>query len=75
MKNTFQVHLSNDLASISQVTGDDLTSTWLRILSDMNLVNLLDFLPGETMQTVLFISNMGQVFQNPSVIARVRNRN
>lgn len=75
MKNTFQVPLSNDLTSISQVIRDGLTSRCLRVLSDMNLVNLLGFHPKETMQTALFILNTGQVFQNPNVITMVRNRN
>lgn len=75
MKSTFQVPQSNDLTSLSQVTMDGLTSRWLRVLSDMNLVNLLSFHPEEMMQTVLLMLNTCQVFQNPNVITGVRNRN
>lgn len=74
MKNTFQVPLSTDLTSISQVTREGLTSMRFRVLSNMNLANLLGFLPEETMQTALFISNTGQFFQNPNVITRARNK-
>lgn len=73
MKSTFQVPRSNDL-SLSQVTMDGLTSRWLRVLSDMDLVNLLSFHLEETMQRALLILNTGQVFQNPNVITSVRNR-
>lgn len=65
MKSTFQVPLSNDLTSFSQVSMEGLTSAWFRVLRDMNLVNLLGFLPEETMQTMLFISDTDQVFQKP----------
>ena len=75
MKSTFQVPQSNDLTSLSQVTMDGLTSRWLRVLCDMNLVNLLSFHPEEMMQTVLLMLNTCQVFQNPNVITGVRNRN
>lgn len=75
MKSTFQVPQSNDLTSLSQGTMDGLTSRWLRVLSDMNLVNLLSFHPEEMMQTVLLMLNTCQVFQNPNVITGVRNRN
>ena len=74
MKSTFQVPQSNDLTSLSQVTMDGLTSRWLRVLSDMNLVNLLSFRPEEMMQTALLMLNTCQVFQNPNVITSVRNR-
>lgn len=48
IKNTFQVLLSNGLISVSQVTRCGLTSSWLRALSNMNVVNLLGFLPEGT---------------------------
>lgn len=75
MKNTFQILLSNDLTSISQVTRAGLTILWLTVLSDWNFANLLGNLLEETMQIALFISNMSPAFQNPKIIPRMRNTN
>lgn len=43
IKDTFQLHLSNNLTSISLVTKDGLACMWLGVFRDMNWVNLVHF--------------------------------